>query len=350
MDINKILILYTLNLVKGERSIFGVYHLLQGKTSVQTIQDGHLFECLFLFGSISKINREDFLKHIYELERKKMIILVKEDYYQVTDKGEDALTKGLYSIPFIYHLNGWKYKRVTKSFWLRLTLFIQCLSNILGHNHSFIPVTQDKRILFWVKRKLTIEKNRQLVATTLFKELNELFSTLEVNDAEIVVRKLTSATEIGMTNEQIAQQLGLEKSTIDVRLMAIIHQLLQVIDENQAKFPLLFSFYKDLISPIKLTETAKATYLLWRNGMDIEAIAQFRRLKKNTIEDHFVEMSIAIPNFAIESFVSEKEQKEILSVINEIKSTRLKKIKERLPNGYDYFMIRLVLTKTGGRE
>ncbi|MFB8735047.1 helix-turn-helix domain-containing protein [Bacillus sp. SL00103] len=46
-----------------------------------------------------------------------------------------------------------------------------------------------------------------------------------------------------------------------------------------------------------------------KKGFDIEQIAHIRSLKKATIEDHIVELSIHEPSFSIEPYVSIEEQR-----------------------------------------
>ena len=43
------IILFCLQKINGERTIYSIYHLLKGKKSSQTIQDTHLFHLQSLF-------------------------------------------------------------------------------------------------------------------------------------------------------------------------------------------------------------------------------------------------------------------------------------------------------------
>ena len=97
-------------------------------------------------------------------------------------------------------------------------------------------------------------------------------------------------------------------------------------------------------SKITLSSSSWETYKFLKNGKSIEEIAQLRKLKKNTIEDHIVEISLIDSTFSIDHFVVPEVQKQIVEVVQQLHTKRLKTIKEHLHN-VDYFAIRLVLSK-----
>lgn len=56
---------------------------------------------------------------------------------------------------FPAHLHGLHYGELGETFWKRLSLIIQTVSNLQQNNTKFIPIQQDTEIMVWVKRFLT---------------------------------------------------------------------------------------------------------------------------------------------------------------------------------------------------
>ena len=67
------IILYAIKKFQGERSIYAIYHMLQGKKSSQTIQDAHLFGLTNIFGTIPRFTRQQLNQNIEQfLDHKSM--------------------------------------------------------------------------------------------------------------------------------------------------------------------------------------------------------------------------------------------------------------------------------------
>lgn len=94
-----------------------------------------------------------------------------------------------------------------------------------------------------------------------------------------------------------------------------------------------------------LTTSTHKTLELVQKGFSIDQIAHIRSLKKATIEDHIVELSIHEPSFSIEPYVSSEEQQAIHEIAFQLQTNKLKLIKENLEHPFTYFQIRLALTR-----
>src|SRR3954469_3240333 len=81
------IILYCLKQLKGERTIYSIYHLLNGKKSSQTIQDAHLFSIKKFFRIFESLTRESFEEIITNLVNKQLICLCGNQRYQLTESG-----------------------------------------------------------------------------------------------------------------------------------------------------------------------------------------------------------------------------------------------------------------------
>jgi uncharacterized protein YpbB len=340
-----LLMLYCLNQLKGERSIYSIYHLLKGKRSSQTIQDAKLYDTSALFGVLPNLQRTEIDEAINKLYTLKAVKMITDNSYTVTSVGEKALRP--FTLP--NSLNGWKYVAITNVFWGRLSLTTQSISNLIHFQSKFIPVHRDSQLLAWVKSFLKgIHVNRTQIGEKLYDEIIDAFYDLDEQRATIFVSKLTSHHRIGNTNEQIAEMQRVSTVEVTILFASTLHYLLSRIDENEEKYPLLSKIAKVNKNELSLTQSTEKTYDLLKRGKSIEDITRLRYLKRNTIEDHIVEIALTDKSFDTMNFISPEKYKTIESCIKSTKTKQLKTIKQALSIQASYFEIRLVLAKVGG--
>ena len=98
----------------------------------------------------------------------------------------------------------------------------------------------------------------------------------------------------------------------------------------------------------KLTHSTQLTLQLINEGRSIIEIANTRRLKVNTIEDHLVEIVLSDRQFPIGDYVPNKMENKIWEAVNHLQTKQLKVIKQWLKDDeISFFQIRLVLAKVG---
>jgi uncharacterized protein YpbB len=346
MDYRGYVILYILAKFGSERSVSGIYHLLHGKKSSQTIQDGRFFNILFLFNTLNHISREEINDTINFLEKHHFIEKVRDEHFSLTIKGEKSLAEQLEAMPFSIYLDGWKYHHIGNMFWKRYSFMVQCLSNLVHDNHSFLPITRDWEIQTWVKERLPRERDSRIkLAELIYEETEILLGKLEPIDASYFVLRLSSINKIGQTHEQCAAFLEIDENYARIRFQSALHHLIQEIDLADNNYFTLQSFITDLEQTYPLTASAKKTYELLVQGKSLDEISRLRKLRKNTIEDHVVELAINIPTFKISSFVNRETQQSIRDKIEQLETKRLKVIKDHLESDVSYFQIRLVMAK-----
>lgn len=330
---------------QGERSVSGVYHLLSGKKSAQTIQDGSLFSVLSYFGVFPQLKRPLFDQDIQAFVEAGDATLHDDEYAVLTEQGLNKLARFQLNRPELSHLNGWNYHAYTRIVWLRLCLFLQSLSFLVKGEKTFYPVTHQIDIQNWVRKNIPQnqgERKRKL--SHLHEELMRFLSTCKDEEAFVIAQQLSGKSKVGFTHAQLADHL--EKDVTDVYLIHLValHKLFNVL-EMKEEYPTLFLFIADLKRKFVLTESARKTLHYIEQGLSVERISQLRKLKENTIEDHLVEIAFQNEQFSIRPFVNEEEEKTINERIDQCKTSRLRELKEHLPSSVSYFMIRLVLAR-----
>ncbi|MFF2448754.1 helix-turn-helix domain-containing protein [Neobacillus sp. NPDC058068] len=339
------IILYCLTQLNGERTIYSIFHLLNGKKSSQTIQDAHLFSLKNFFGVYEPLTRESFEDIIQMMQESEWIYNCGEQRFLPTPTGKSFL--GNHPLP--KYLNGWDHHSFTTQFWERLSLFIQVTSNLGFQESRYIPIQKNKHVHQWLKSVLKeIRVPRNEMGTIVYSEVVECFSGDNEIDPSLLVFRLTGFQQIGLTASQAAKRLQLDYHDYHIGFINTLHYLIRNISENANRFTVLAYLMQDLIQENELTLSSRKTQKLLNQGYSPEMIANYRHLKLSTIEDHFVEFALNVDDFSIDTFVDSELQTKILEISKHSATKKLKLIREKVPAA-TYFQIRLVLAKYGDR-
>ena len=342
MSIESIL-LYCLKQLNGERTIFSIYHLLNGKKSSQTIQDAHLYSLKRFFRIFEHLPREAFEGMIRKISEKNLVSDCGDQRFLPSHAGEVFLNNN----PTPSYLNGWKYHPQSIPFWERLSLLVQVTSNLVYQEQRYVPIHKNKQIHIWLKSVL--KESNQTRAEMGKNLLSEMINCLEKDkliDPSVLVFRLTGYQRIGLTSMQIAKNLNLDVFNYQVEFLNILHFLIQTIEMNTNRFPLLSTLLSEFQHNNSLTQSARKTWELLKQGISIDEIVNIRQLKLSTIEDHLVEFALNMNDFLIEDYVDLDMQTKILDISREAKTRQLKIIRNCIKTA-TYFQIRLVLAKHG---
>lgn len=339
------MVLYCLSKLGRERSSSSVFHLLNGKKSSQTIQDSHLFQVDSFFNTAPQLSREQYESIISKLITNEFICYSSNQQIFVSENGNLLVAKLFTTYPFLTRLQGGTYHN-SMQFWERLSLLTQVCSNLVNKQTSYIPVQKQKDTQNWIKYLFATSKgDSRDFPQMLLREMQTLLESLEEEiDPTVLVVRLTGFQSIGLTEKQTIDMLGMEENHYRFQFQALIHSVLQSIEENPLAYPLLAKIaVTDELH--QLTVSAKKTYELLIKGKGIEEIGRIRRLKESTIQDHIVEIALFVNTFAIDDFVEPSLQERIKEAIQKASSKQLRKIREIIE--VDYFQIRLVIAKCG---
>ncbi|MFD2045893.1 helix-turn-helix domain-containing protein [Ornithinibacillus salinisoli] len=334
--------------LQGERTISGIYHLLKGKKSIQSIHDARMFQIEKVYGLYPNLHKEFFDKKVKELNKNELISFEtnSEEIFRLTNAGKQWLNQHDNIIPYSY-FNGLKYSSISPIFYERLLLLIQTLTNSNKKNFSFIPIVDKVAVTSWVKNYYRkTKRDNQTLLHHLYHDISSILQQIKPTEAAIFVDRLTGYKYYGMSIDQLANKYSLEPEDIRLLLVGIIHQMLQRIDNNKDNYRILPLLLTDLSGNHLITNTAKRTKQLLDRNYSIDHIARIRGLKENTIQDHIVEIALYDTDFPIYNYVDKKVEKEIVAAITQLKSFKLREIKHAVHENISYFQIRLVLSQT----
>lgn len=337
------IILYCLKQLNGERTIYSIYHLLNGKKSSQTIQDAHLYSLKRFFRIIEPFRRESFDLIIQRIHEKGWIRPNGDQQFLLTPLG----VLHLKNHPLPCYLQGWEYHNLSNPFWERLSLLVQVTSNLVYQESRYIPIQKNKDTHLWIKVFVKkFKHSRNELGKMLFLELIDVFDTSPGINPDVMVYRLTGYRQIGLTTGQNAKMLNMEKLDYHIEFMNIIHFFIQTIQVDSGRYPLLSSIFQGISKNDSLTISARKTWELLKKGFSIDEIVKLRHLKQSTIEDHLVEFALNIDDFSIETYVDKELQDKIMNLSFQLQTRQLKIIRNHLTQA-SYFQIRLVLAKYG---
>lgn len=340
------IILYCLHKLNGERTIYAVFHLLHGKKSSQTIQDAHLFHLTHFFQTDLHMSRQYLEKTVADFLLHHMITEISEQHYIITEHGESQLSKSLAAKPIPTYLNGWKYQRTATVLWERLSLCVQVISHLQNRESRYIPVQRRPETLIWIRQFLIRNKlSRESLGFKLYTELVTCLESESSINPTLLVMRLSGYRSVGLTAIQAAKKCEMELSLYQYHFLNTLHYLVEQIETNSSRFPILASFL-DQSPKDHLTISTEKTFTLLKQGYSVTDIMTIRRLKKSTIEDHLVELALHIKEFSIDHYVPIEKQQQIKRAAKTLNTKQLKQIRNVAQNA-DYFEIRLVLAKYG---
>lgn len=341
-----VIILHACIQMQHVRSYAAVYHLIQGKKSIQTLQDAKLFDLGTILGIYKRLSIRDFKQELRLLQQ---YSLIEDDAYHekmihVTDLGKKWLEEadGKY---IISRFHGLDLSGKDDVFMRRLMLLIQTLANTQKGNMSFIPVADSKVISSWVRSFYYKHTGgqRQLLSN-IYTDMLIALSGLSERDCALFVDHLTGFNHYGLSTAQLAEKYHLNSHDVVLLLLSVCHHMIHHISTAKQNFTVLQHILgARQTKQTSITSTANKTYDLYQNGVQLEDIARLRRLKINTIYDHIVEIALYNPHFNIDPFVPKDLQHAIATVVQNNPSFRLSKIKEQVAKEVSYFQIRLVL-------
>ncbi|WP_440895759.1 helix-turn-helix domain-containing protein [Amphibacillus sp. Q70] len=339
------LILLAVSSVKGQRSTASIYHIFSGRRSAQTIQDAHIYQLTNLYAIYNQLKRREFEQVLAHLIEQNYLRIDDQNHAELTKMGELYLNEHKDDHP-IQAFKGIDYVNKTGPFMARLLLTLQTYSNLSMNHKQFQPIIDSSVIQKWVKQYYQHNQDTINWLSKVHGHLAKFLATIDEQQAQIFVERLTGYQRFGLTIQQVAIKYNLSIHDVYLLLTASYHQLISFIEMNQIN-PLFKFIPNREQQQIKstVTQSAEKTYQLILQGYSVEQIMKRRRLKRSTIEDHIVELTYSIPEFNIAPFIEPEAFKYILAKINQVEDHRLSTIKQLLGDHYSYFQIRLTMAR-----
>lgn len=343
----RFLFLSLISKFNSDRSSSAVFHLLKGKQTAQTIQDGYTYQVHPFFKTGSFLKRED-ADRLIEALKSGGYISEEQTTCSLSEKGKAELKRleENYEIP--EGLNGWQVGSVSEVFWQRLTLVVQTLSHLIHDSKHYLTLSSDRLLLEWGRQFfLTSPYNRTGLAERLYHELFQLIENRPAIQRTLLVHRLSGFKKEGVSLDQFVYLLEKEKVELLFILKAGLHGVVTELVQAPTRFPLLTRLIENL-EVGKMTKSAEETYYWFDKGLNLEQMAAKRCLKPSTIQDHLVEIARVHPRKVKERYLTDARFFQIQNVLQTCPTRRLSELKKQLPQDVTYFEIRLCLAVEEG--
>lgn len=328
------------NRLNDEKTPAAAYHLLRGKRSGQMMQDVVYYNVHPFFSLLPKLSKDVFNEGVQALVCKKYIVIREDGILSVTNEGRYVAE----SVRKLY-FDGWNYRGREEMFFARLSLIIQTLSHFKEGDTKFLPIQREWEIQQFARRFLRRHPIQNVAfSLRLKKEIEGVFEESQMTEQQkiILTHRLVGAGQTGWTWKQLGEQLSLAPFTVKLHYIESLHMLLNVIAAVD-HYPLLQEVAEQVKVENHLNDSTQRTKVLFEQGHTLKEIAQIRRLKESTIEDHFVEIALNDRQFPFHQFVREEDYLHVHKKSKELATKRLRVLKEAFPH-LSYFQLRLILS------
>src|SRR5699024_7659572 len=178
----------------------------------------------------------------------------------------------------------------------------------------------------------------------LHEELHDLLLGISDNYSEVFVAQLSSYYHIGKTIEQLSFEYNLTKEDIYLMTTNTLHYLIQKVQLDKSKYPILKIIMKQVEPEKNITHSAQIRARFLQQRYNVDEIPTRRVHKVNTIQDHIVELMMQEhPSVLLDHYVTSEDTTSVQYALSVTNSYRLKAIKENVGDKRSYFQIRLVL-------
>lgn len=195
-----------------------------------------------------------------------------------------------------------------------LLLMVQVASEYRYHNSNYYVANQNLKAQFLIKSWLQVN-TFEMLAAEISECLTQFLDQCDPAKADLFTAKLVGHTQNGLSDGQIASQLGISPLEVSWTWRDLALQLAAFI---QARSNLKIGQLVQITAlPGALTPTIHQTTMLFNDGKTIDQIIQMRRLRRSTIEEHLQVLAIFQPDFPYEKVLSESDLKILARVYAE---------------------------------
>ncbi|EOT42491.1 helix-turn-helix domain-containing protein [Enterococcus columbae] len=269
-----------------------LYLILTGKRTSSTYFYAKLHGLLNVFGLFPHLSEKDFHQSIHALIKQHYLKQEAEDLILI--KQPASLLTPYYEV--ISQLDGFRFARNGQQLWRLLQALVQ---NLAAWPKPFnqLPVEISPFYVFFTERiltEMTPEKKAQFI-----EDCYAIFDLLPNEVSLFLVQSLSGEQYQGRTFFQLCPKEYQTYPLNECYGLAMIHQFWYQVLRHPDN--LLYQlFHAQLL--LNYNQSMLQTRHLFLQGYSIEKIAQIRRLKIGTLNDHMIEWALLDSKFPFERF------------------------------------------------
>ncbi|MBM6613717.1 helix-turn-helix domain-containing protein [Desemzia sp. RIT804] len=330
--------LFILNLFSNSQAKKGstVFHILQGKRTASILYRAVDYSLEPFFGFFPKLDRSTFYNILEELTSLGYLSHLQENNeYLQTRMAEDSVQSYLSNHYQPRDLNWLKQGRAVQDIQRKIYFLTQIFSEIRHENKRYLPVEKDYDIQQWAKKWIAKQETAlPELAVEFGMEWKRLLSSLETENAVILVHLMSGHNVVGLTKNQLAQQMNLPRLEITLRQYDSMCYLIKQMNDVYKQVPLFASVAQEatILNESGVSNSAKETAVLLKKGFSIEKIIRIRQLKKSTISEHLIELVILFPTIEIQQFIPDEIYLSLKKLLTDFPEASFQELSDRLPN------------------
>lgn len=201
-----------------------------------------------------------------------------------------------------------------------------------------------------VMQKIYKKKNKEEADTSLFNILREVRKRLAHKEgvppyiifADSSLKEMSE--QLPLTKYEMLQIKGVGEKKFERYGEEFLCELIKYTNENNIKNNATILKEVNLKNEEKVSSHI-ITFNMYKEGLALEEISLKRGIKILTVEEHLMRCGLEGLDVEWNIFIPEEQETLILNKINDIKTTKLKDIKEVLPEDISYNAIKAVLCK-----
>ena len=313
-----------------------LYHLLKGKRTISVLMSAFLHGNLPVFQLFPGVTEKEYQECLDALIFAGFLVLDEEgEWGQITRKGQEYLTaQRAPDDPSSRWLDNYRYGKTDKEMWRQIQFLVQVVSQLSYRNASYVPL-ESSPLYQWRIKQLLKQVGKEGLGQRLRDELQSVLGHLSDQESQFLGQQLSGYQWNGKTEQQLIQQLPQFSSVLVLK--SCYHHFFKVIEDSAA--PLLSTIVSQELHRSN-NRSMLQTKKLWLSGMPPERIAEVRKMRRNTVNDHLLELAIQEKEHPCDGLLAQEQLDYLKQLRTPPQEWQYRQLKERLPT-LDYFNFRL---------
>lgn len=331
MDSRYLLLFFDQNQLRRPKTI---WQLLTAKLTTSTLYGGLRYDLLSYIKTPLEMNALQYEKSLQELIAKGWL-KVNEEQYLLTATGLQQKKHFFATHPYLCLTQPGLFAHIDLQLWnARLLLVVQAVSELCHQNAHYYPCVEDVFVQATIKRWFK-QIGKENACAIIKESLNEFLKAQDIKQATIFSAQLVGHEFSGFTKQQIAQQFLLSPAEVSFIWSDLASGYAYFLQTHYPKAKVLLDgVFKVNI----LSASAQETFNLFKQGVSLNQIAQIKKVKVSTVQEHLLNAAILSPDFDFDVFLNKQIRLFLIKHLgSDIDAWNYQKVAEKI----DFFRFRL---------
>lgn len=277
---------------------------LIGRRTVSNLFWGAQYGLLPFFNLFSKLSADDFELALKRLHKRGLIESQQDGKVLLTKTGKQE-QKSVIDYISQFHFRGIGLHTNLNNIQQCLNLVIQITSEFSCQNNRYYPLQYSGQTMArakqWFVKNKSIELPRKLHA-----ELTDFLLTIPADEANAFTNSMIGHDDFGLTDQQIETALNVTPFNWKLRSLSLVAAFVKWASADSDTHFLCQQIVSPWLTTSALSTSSALSYQLYLKNTNLQAVANCRRVKLNTIKEHLLEAAILTPSFPFQLILPNK--------------------------------------------